>query len=342
MGRVTRYVTGALVLVVLAATAHALGNGPVLGGQGRAWSAGGGVFLPPQWAAASPGYVDGTADDGANGVRFRVIAEDVGVHGGGFALDSTDEFGASMEAFKVLAPDVLLGTGGQMSVSSTVSLNLETVPNGILLSSLDMTDGASNSCERISCNSSDAVHTLVGGGDRVFDQTNYVTGKLRVASNGAVGVDANAVLYVTGGSTEISTSAVTHRFKNHTAYTGSELFSTTFACQTTSATPLTCTSWGLGVVDNPSCSVMVRIAARIDGASNTARAAYVIAANVYRAGGNAVIQGQTAVSTIESAAAWDAVLGINGTAFTVSVTGAAATTIDWVGSMELQCVQDDA
>jgi hypothetical protein len=61
------------------------------------------------------------------------------------------------------------------------------------------------------------------------------------------------------------------------------------------------------------------------------RASYHIAATVYRTGaGNATLQGAvTAVHSQESNGAWDATFTVNGNDIRVSVTGVAATTIEW-------------
>jgi len=65
------------------------------------------------------------------------------------------------------------------------------------------------------------------------------------------------------------------------------------------------------------------------------RASYEIACTVYRTGaGNATLQGAvTVISSQESDATWDATFTVNGNDLRLSVTGVAATTIRWAGTM---------
>lgn len=69
----------------------------------------------------------------------------------------------------------------------------------------------------------------------------------------------------------------------------------------------------------------------------TARASYVRMATVYRTGGgSATLEGSvTAVHTVESDANWDCTIGVTSNSVRILVTGVAATTIDWRGTLTL-------
>lgn len=72
------------------------------------------------------------------------------------------------------------------------------------------------------------------------------------------------------------------------------------------------------------------------------RASYHIAGTFYRTGGgNATLQGAvTTLHSAESNAAWDATFTVNGNDVRVSVTGAAATTIEWVTTIHYVNMSD--
>jgi hypothetical protein len=76
--------------------------------------------------------------------------------------------------------------------------------------------------------------------------------------------------------------------------------------------------------------------------SGTDRASYVIEGTVYRTGGGAAtLQGAaTATYTQESNAAWNATIDTSGNNVRVRVTGVAATTIKWGGSLEISPVRE--
>jgi hypothetical protein len=85
------------------------------------------------------------------------------------------------------------------------------------------------------------------------------------------------------------------------------------------------------------------VRARVIGRNGTTdRAFYEVAALVYRDGGGATIEGSVAtlMTAIESggAAAWDVTITVSGNDARVSVTGAAATNINWACSLDLDAV----
>ncbi len=88
------------------------------------------------------------------------------------------------------------------------------------------------------------------------------------------------------------------------------------------------------LADNSAVLIVAKIVAmQTDGSQ---RNVYVRRALVYRDGGGATLQGAVdADLTIESAAAWDCTIDVSGNDARVRVTGAAATSISWRGSLEL-------
>jgi hypothetical protein len=100
--------------------------------------------------------------------------------------------------------------------------------------------------------------------------------------------------------------------------------------QTTDATQTTIES--ITLTDANTYQVEARVVGvKSDG---TDRASYFIACTVYRTGGGgATIQGQTTLHEGESNAAWDATFTVSGNNLRVSVTGVAATTIEWSCTM---------
>jgi len=88
------------------------------------------------------------------------------------------------------------------------------------------------------------------------------------------------------------------------------------------------TLWSKTLDDNKAYLLEVRIAARqADGAN---RAAYIRRVLVYRAGGDATIQGSVLDElTVESDSSWNATIDTSGNDVRVRVTGAASTTINW-------------
>lgn len=107
------------------------------------------------------------------------------------------------------------------------------------------------------------------------------------------------------------------------AFTLRELGAST---QTTDATETSCGT--LTLADNSVASFEARVIARN---GNTNRASYNIEALVYRNATTTIIENQDA-AVVEStgATAWNVVLDVAGTDVRIRVTGAAATTIDWV------------
>lgn len=102
--------------------------------------------------------------------------------------------------------------------------------------------------------------------------------------------------------------------------------------QTTDATVTLLWQGGLG--DN----TVLSIKAHVIGIQSTGvnRASYIKAATIYRAGGGATIQGTvTTIHSQESNGAWDCDIVVSSNAVQLKVTGAAATTINWKGFIEV-------
>lgn len=97
--------------------------------------------------------------------------------------------------------------------------------------------------------------------------------------------------------------------------------------QTTDAT--TATAVSRTIADNTSESLIIHVSTKRTSSSEAA--AYQIHASVHRAGGGAVLNGQTPVSTIESAgaAANTCVVDVSGNDLRVRVTGQAGQTWEW-------------
>ena len=94
------------------------------------------------------------------------------------------------------------------------------------------------------------------------------------------------------------------------------------------------TVFSVRLPDDSACYVKASaVGVKSDG---TDRAAYERAAVVYRDGGGATIQSgsQTSLFSQESAAGWDASIGVSGNLITFVVTGAAATTVNWRWKVE--------
>lgn len=109
-------------------------------------------------------------------------------------------------------------------------------------------------------------------------------------------------------------------------------FSKTTTVVTTNATPGTS---NLTVPTNVVWDLRVTVVAR--DRAGVERATYWRRACVYRAGGSAVQQGTTQGlgTDIETTAGLDATIGVTGNDVQVTVTGLAATTIDWTIAWEI-------
>jgi len=156
----------------------------------------------------------------------------------------------------------------------------------------------------------------------------------------------NGIVAFSDGSQDIGSASGRYRdiyqrrafVKDHAAFTGSELVTTTSAVQTTTAT--TTTLWtSPTLLDNSSYWVEVWVTVRDTGSAN--RAMYQRQACIYRqAGGAATIQtGTLAPVTVEAAglAACDSDIDVTGNTFRVRVTSIAAT-LNWVATIRYQGV----
>lgn len=128
--------------------------------------------------------------------------------------------------------------------------------------------------------------------------------------------------------------------KTHANYAGSDSFSTTAAVQTTDTTQTTL--FALTLADTTAAWLSFEVIGR--DAAGTERAVYGKIALVYRQGGGATIQGavQDVHADVETSAGLDATVTVNSNDVRVSVTGLAATTINWVGTIKYQVVATNA
>lgn len=262
-------------------------------------------------------------------------------HSGIFVLDSEngDQFFIMMPN-EVFTDPVIIGTAS--GFIRTASLFQSPVilaagyPSGG--GSIAITDSSGNG-ENIYADGdpvSNIIYTL-SSATRSMQGTTYFT-DLRIG--GAASPSGGAGFFVNGSATEIRGTGQTHIFKNHSGYSGSNEYKHSGGCQTSGAVTGSCNStWALS--DSTSCTVEVRVSGRTDS-SGADRAGYTYSGTVYREGGNAVLLGQTAISTQESNASWGAALAVTTTNVTLaSVTGVAATTINWTWYATLHCVGDD-
>ena len=122
--------------------------------------------------------------------------------------------------------------------------------------------------------------------------------------------------------------------KDHAAFTSSETQLTTGAVQTTNATVTTVKQ--VALLASSACWIEADVVGR--RTDDGARAYYKLTALVYRVAGVAILEGVTALTTIESDAAWNATVAVTGNDFIVTVTGVAATTINWACTVRYQQV----
>lgn len=174
-----------------------------------------------------------------------------------------------------------------------------------------------------------AGNGLTGGGDLSTSRTFDVGAGSGILSN------ANDVAVNQGFA--FNWTAI-HSWKIHSAFTGSASNLTTGAVQTTDGTQTTAFSFTLA--DTTLYWFKVVIIARDTG--GTDRALYERRVLVYRQGGGATIEGavqviSTDVETV-GATTWDVTFTTNSNDVRVSVTGAAATTINWVCTVTYQAV----
>jgi hypothetical protein len=126
--------------------------------------------------------------------------------------------------------------------------------------------------------------------------------------------------------------------KDHSAFTGSAAQLTTGAVQTTDATQTSCKA--LTLADNTLYWLEADVIGRDTG--GTDRAYYKLAGLVYRQGGGATLGTVNVIVEDETNAAWDATLTVSSNDVRVSVTGAAATTINWVCTVRYQAVSGNS
>lgn len=189
-----------------------------------------------------------------------------------------------------------------------------------------------------------------GHGFRVYQLSNTQSFWTNVGSGSALIFQPaiatqNGIVAFSDGSQDIGSTSGRYRdtyqrrvfVKDHSAYTGSELVTTTGATQTTTAT--TATLWtSPTLLDDSSYWVDVWITAREVGTAN--RATYQRQASIYRqaAGAATILTGTLAPVTLESVAGWDSDIDVTGNTFRVRVTSSTATTINWVATIRYQGV----
>ena len=149
------------------------------------------------------------------------------------------------------------------------------------------------------------------------------------------GVDTSGDLTITPSGGNVTLEGTAKIESDMTVGTGTKcdgfVITDTAEVQTTDATQTTIDS--LTLLDENTYHVEAFVVGvKSDG---SARASYHIACTVYRTGaGNTTLQGAvTAIHSVESDATWDATFTVNGNDLRVSVTGKAATTIEWGSTM---------
>jgi hypothetical protein len=167
-----------------------------------------------------------------------------------------------------------------------------------------------------------------------FDGT---TGKLLQNSNAALSDTGDLVLV---GGAQIGGSFVR---KTHSGYAGSSVTAFTAAGQTTNTSGLNLVT--ITLADNTTYWFKSRVAAR--EVNGTDRAVYERTAMIYRNNGGAATFGTAGIQanfTDESAGAvpWTATFTVSGNNVNINVSGAAATTINWVCMVEYQGVSTSA
>lgn len=171
---------------------------------------------------------------------------------------------------------------------------------------------------------------LQGGGNLSADRTLSLIGLSGLGTaNQVIGTNAaaNALEHKTiqGTADEVE---VTHAAGSMTLGNPSKAYA---SVQTTDATVTTLISKTLA--EGKAYIIIANIAGK---QADTNRASYVRRACVYRpTAGSATLQGSVQDElTIESDVNWDCTIDVSGNAVRVRVTGVAATTIDWKGSLE--------
>lgn len=277
----------------------------------------------------------------ATGQVLSWLPPDPPNHSGIFILDSEngDQFFIMMPN-EVFVDPVTIGTASGFirtaSLFQSPVIHAVGYPTGA--GSLSITDSTGNG-ETIYADGdpvSNIIHTI-SGATRSMQGTTYFN-DLRVGTSASPA--GGAGFFVNASPTEIRGTGQTHIFKNHSGYSGSNEYRHSGGCQTSGAVTGSCNStWTL--TDSTSCTIEVRVSGRTDS-SGADRAGYVYSGTVYREGGNAILLGQTAISTQESNASWGAALATTLTSVTLaSVTGVAATTINWTWYATLHCTGDD-
>lgn len=205
----------------------------------------------------------------------------------------------------------LTGTGTRFTntfkVGDTITVSGETIRTIATISS----DTTLTSTVAFATTASGLSYTLVGG-DRLV-----------VKGNGNVGIGVTPTERLS--------------LKNHAAFAGSETQTTTGAVQTTNVTQTTLMA--LTLSDTSVYWIEAEVVARRQDVVG-ARGIYKFTGLCYREGGNATIEGQTNLITIESAggAVYDAVFTAAGNDCIVSVSGDTGNTVNWAATVRYQRV----
>lgn len=172
---------------------------------------------------------------------------------------------------------------------------------------------------------------LTGGGDLSADRT------FDIGAGSGITVNANDVAVNLGFQFNWTAR---HTWKAHAAFAGSETHKTTAAVQTTDATQTHV--FTLALPDTSDTWIEAEIAGR--DTAGVERALYGKIALVYREGGGATLQGavQDIHADVETSAGLDATITVSANDVRVSVTGLAATTINWVATIKYQTVSGAA
>lgn len=192
-------------------------------------------------------------------------------------------------------------------------------------------------------NSSQALQTSINGGSyvdlvlasRQVASGTGLTGGGDLTTNRTLAVDQSTAFAWTGQQS----------WKSHAAFSGSQMVQTTAAIQTTDATPTT--AFTLALADSTLYRVTIEVLAR--DTSGTNRAFYAKTCLAYRQGGGATIEGTgnhlgglDGVLGTSGADPWEADFSVSSNDLRVTVTGAAATTINWVLAVHYQAVSGNA
>ena len=247
------------------------------------------------------------------GIGIAVPNDRLHVSNGSILKTGTTTVGSRIENARFSANN--LGSINIMSKSRNATIGSHTVvQNGDILG-LHTFQGSDGSSFVESAQIAAEVDGTPGAGD--------VPGLIRFLTQPAGGSLTNRFAVYSSGNIEFNAGTKTEGL----------VFRKTAEIQTTDATQTTVD--GFVLLDENTYHLKARVVGvKSDGSE---RASYEIDATAYRTGaGVATLQGSvTSLHTQESDATWDATFTVNSNSVRVSVTGVAATTIEWVCVLEV-------